>query len=1211
MSLVNPLNFNLLKTTVEIDNEPQLPQIFLNLINQLSAYLNLEVINKKFKIHYLTEIENIETDSELFSYGTLKRVEDGIYHIKLYKEFQKFFPFFLLQSAYFAFVPDRLKDSNLVGFALTQLVEINLQDFTLLDEWKIIAREKYIRYSGDKYRLFRFDKYLELDEFDSKPPLRYFFENLREYSILDLDDSEYHDDLRLFQTALKKVSYRFNKDELAETLRLVTQIFYREKNVDSMECCFKHFKKFKQQGLIKTELSYRKFRINLRWINKTIAVAPIYYSDWKVMDMAVIVSYMKFNPQLDKSQIDKIINKMPFIVMPKMSITNFAVELSAFFVIPRVYIKDLIYLLDKMERSDYIIQKYVSIANGYTFDLNLLYFLETYKKGQIFKPNQKNGLDNYLLEFILKYNEEFVNSQLTLLDFLILDRLRFYSYVGLSFSRRQELSSIIKSDFNDYIMSQHNVIKELEECLEKLRTSSSIRKDFQGFLERNDNFGFFYIKEELEKWVSYFQIIENRSDLINIIQFKEFVEKENVLQLINTSGIFSDIDMNSYGFKKLFLDYLNANEQYLKEVERLSFFYKLLNGCSNLKIFSLRKIKQLIQDPEVLKRIISLKKERLNELQESTDIREISYKTLNRKIKEFISKDPPVIKPYLIATIFPWMASYFPEVILKNNRDVKETIQRLKSYFPEIYYYETQDPSTNKEYIFLYLFIPNITSYEKVILLSALESMFKGSIISFKRFPWTGFLETFTRRDFYDFTNKKFFYTSDLFSQYHNFIQKVLGEVRSSFPETSVNETKLWPMNKGMKSLIDLINNRLRSEDISFEIDNLNYLSKFHDNLEKYFLNMEEYKAVRDERFFHHYIDSIRLLPAFDKFGFSQYFLYITPFDFAEIDMKLLLINTFQKIQYNASINSSNSLLIHYLFPYNDPNTSYLNWLRGQNKLREYCMFKIENFSQILQFDSNISSDGWYFDSNNFKMYVQNILFDPNFSFQNSKLKQFRLDGGHELQILGPNTKAFQSLVEVYNSESVDVKKKLSFNSLSIFNKISDLVNNELVFPYLSLKNLGFKEEIHFFLLNIKSEVIPILKHIFQYFNLVHLYDIKGEYYIHGFNEKKTIVKGLMVKLYLPECELAELLRVFEYVFQYLKVEKYLILTDLVDDDFFLESVIGNNRILDKYNPLNNLIWSKRKKQWSNHTLFSQEFNFIYPDLFYSQKDAHEDSKIR
>jgi hypothetical protein len=80
-------------------------------------------------------------------------------------------------------------------------------------------------------------------------------------------------------------------------------------------------------------------------------------------------------------------------------------------------------------------------------------------------------------------------------------------------------------------------------------------------------------------------------------------------------------------------------------------------------------------------------------------------------------------------------------------------------------------------------------------------------------------------------------------------------------------------------------------------------------------------------------------------------------------------------------------------------------------------------------------------------------------------------------------------------------------------------------------------------------------------------------------------------------------LKVFEYVFQFLNVEKYLILTDLVNGEHFVKSVFGDNKIFKTYNPLNNLIWDPKKKIWKNHKLFGPKFEYLYPDLNYNQNE--------
>jgi len=145
-------------------------------------------------------------------------------------------------------------------------------------------------------------------------------------------------------------------------------------------------------------------------------------------------------------------------------------------------------------------------------------------------------------------------------------------------------------------------------------------------------------------------------------------------------------------------------------------------------------------------------------------------------------------------------------------------------------------------------------------------------------------------------------------------------------------------------------------------------------------------------------------------------------------------------------------------------------------------------------------------------------------------------------------------------------------------------------------------------LINIKEDKIDILKSILQFFNLVSLYEIKGEYYIHGFNTKKDIKKGLMVKLYLSDCKLADFLRIFEYVFQFLKIERYLILTDLTNGEHFVKKVFGNNKFYEKYNPLTNLIWDPKKKFWKNHKLFGPRFEYLYPDLYYNRKEEIQEN---
>lgn len=1213
MNLVNSLNLDKLKELSNMEDPIKINQIFIYLMNELKAYLNLDVINKKVKIHVVDEVnENRDSDTRLHSYGVNRSIRDDIYHIKLFKNYRKFFPFLLLQSAYLTFIPNNLKEKNLINFAINQFVEIDLQEFTSVIEWGLFIRERFLNYKflSNQSDKFRFDKFLELKEIkDSESPKQFFFEYIRRNSNLDFDENLQFYFNKMYEDFMFKSSKNLQSNEITETLRILTKIFYKIKNCDTLEGFHNYFNNFKKQKIIQTDLSSRSFRKNLRWINKYSYITPSYYYDWKAINMAIITCHLKFNPLLEKAKIDKIINQMPFLIMPKLSITNFTVELSAYFVIPRIYIKDLVDMLEEMERFGYIIKKHCSLAKKYVFSLNLNYFRESYKNGQIIDFKKKRYLEDFELEFIQNYNKDFNKPNLTLLDFLILERIRFFSYVGINFSRKREISNIIKSDHSNFFIGENSLIEELENTLKILIDSPELRKEFLNFLERNQNFGFFYIKDELEKWVNYFKIIEKESKdtnrMNNFIEFKEFIEKENIIQSIEESNIFDHIDSNSFAFKNLFLNYLNSSDKYTKDVEKLRIFCEFLKLCSNLKIFSIKSIKKLINDPNLLINITKTKKSCLRSLKKNNKTYDISSKTINLKIDEFINKDPKIIKPYLIATIWTnSVASYFPQIILKNSPEVRATIYKIKNYFPKSYFYETIDLFSSQEFIFLQLFIPYLNNNEKISLISIIFKIFKENIISFKRYSWDGFLHTFSRKDFYDFNKKEFFYTKDLFGQFFLYAKSICGEELKNVKEKSGNTVKYWPIKENIANLIKKINKRIRSESISFKPIDIQKLIHFHLNLEKHLMNIEEFQIIKKENFFRQYIKSIKLLPAWQNFGLGEYSLYITPFDVDDIDLKLLFTNTFQKIKHIASIDSSKSMFINYIFPYNKPNSSYLNWLRSKNKIREYCLFTIKSISQIFHFNYNLSSNGWYLDSNNFNTYIQNILFNPNYRIQTSEVKHFEIGDLINSDHYKTDSSYFNALLHIYNWHSIDIKKNLNIINQSIFDEIQALIQKKIIFPFITPKNLGLNETIHFLLLNLKKDTVDILKYIFQYFNLGFIYEIEGEYYIHGFNKKKKIYSGLMIKLYLPDCELAEFLRIFEYIFQYLKVEKYLILTDLVKGDSIIKSVYGNNNFLEKYNPLQNLIWDTKTEKWMNHKLFSKNFEYLYPELFLKQKDG-------
>jgi hypothetical protein len=1184
---------------LKIDDFNTLRNLLTNLTNELKVHLNLDLINYNVKIDVIkntTLFRNIEP--ELFYNGVKRSLKKKAYHVKLLESYKKFFPFFLLETAYLTFVPDHLKQTKFVKFAINQFVELDLQNHNIVDEWKLFTRERGI--NDD----FRFDKFLGMERkgFTVKP-IQFFFEYIRRYKDLDLDDDmEYHLD-KMYKDFITKAKIGFRNDDIVETLRILTKIFYKVKCCDSLKGFLNHFNNFKKQGLLRTNLSQRKFKINLQWLNKFSKVAPTYYFDWKRFNIAIIPCYFKFNPLLEKNKINLVTAKMPFLIMPKFSINNFATEVSGYFVIPEKYIKDLKSLIKSLEEYGFLSERHIALAKNYEYFINLNYFRGFHEDGQIINPNNSNYSKSYEMVFRQDYGD-FKKANISLLDFLILERMRFFSNVGVSFARSREIPTVVKSDLTTFFSKEKNIIKQLEKSLSLLKKNPNLKRKFVRFLRNNHNLGFFFILDKLEKWKVLFNLIdkESKNRFKSINQIKEFFKSKMVMNFIEKEDYYKKLNSSSFNFKNIFLKFLNNKDIYYREVKRIYFFFQFLNLCSNLKILNLMVIERIISNLEILEQIIKKKKMRLKILKDKNKPQEVSNNLINNKLENFSIKEPNLIKPYLVNTIWAKsIANYFPQIILKNNFNVKKIILKIRNFFPKSYYYESKDLFSNQELIFLQIFIPHLIEQEKKILISNLCHVLKDNIVAVKRYPWNGLIKSFSRKEFYDFYNGDFFYNDDLFKQFLTYVKKIFEKKLESFKPKSKRINGIHNSHKNFNALIRKIRKRLRSENFHHNQVNLHSLIDFHNNFNDYCLKRIKLEKKLRENYYKIYVKSFKIFPIFQHFGLEQFFLYITPFDLNDVDFKLLFANTFQKIHRLASIETTNSFLIQYIFPYDDPNTSYLNWLRSKNKIQEYCLFAIKSFNQIFHFNHSLTSNGWYLDSNSFKIYTQNILSNHNYKVKETHKKSFKVDNLSISNYHGPNSSYFEALMDLYNRETIDIKRNLNLSNYSVLEKIQNLMNRKLIFPYITFRNLDLKEKIHMMVFNLKGDSIEIIKKVFQYFNLVYLFEIDGEYYIHGLDEPQKIRNGLMIKLYLPDCELAEILRILEYVFQYLEVERYLIIPDLVDGESFLKTVYGDISFLEDYNPLNNLIWNERTKTWKNHTLFTQNFEYLYPDLNYQQ----------
>jgi len=462
-----------------------------------------------------------------------------------------------------------------------------------------------------------------------------------------------------------------------------------------------------------------------------------------------------------------------------------------------------------------------------------------------------------------------------------------------------------------------------------------------------------------------------------------------------------------------------------------------------------------------------------------------------------------------------------------------------------------------------------------------------------------GFLFAYTLKDFYDFENNSFFYTRDLFEQYFSFVDKLVKEdvQEIKYIKKSMDKT-LFDKEKNIDKLVDNVRDRSSREQIDFTINTIYKLSEFHKNLLKNLSDIESYKVLKKSPFFENYIRSIKFIPAFQNFKFSNYYLWLKPNNINEVDIKLLLANTFLSMKYPVEIDQyTHSFLINYIFPFQNPNDKYINWLaKSKRNISEYFFFYIKKISHILHFNHNLTAMGWNLDAKRFKTYTKKLLYPQKNEIQIPSIRDFNLTS-IKSDFFGPSSEEFDNLVKLYTYKSIDIKSFLGRETHHLIKPFQNLLSKKLVFPYLELKNLGFRERYFFFIPNTTKIKEEILTKIFSFFNYVFLYEIEGEFFIKGGEEINIFENGLFIELLLPDCEFSEFENVFFEIFKIMNLNKYMILHDLSDGKTLLKDLYGNLDFLKKYNPLINLEWNKKDKIWMNFKLFDEKFKFLYPHL--------------
>jgi len=1191
----------LLNTPVErlVEN---IDSSFSKLLQVIEFYLQLEPIDYGIVISIKDE-EKVESKlhTDIFSIGVDRFYSNKVLNIHVYQNFSKFIPIILLREAYRCFIPSQAFQMKIIDIFINQKVTIDLGKLNTIKEWGLLIGNKLIDYEFISREFDRLENFLKRDSSSERidSPFIFFFKYVRRN--LQIISEKEHDFYEPFFIEYQLLSSKslFN-DEIIETIRVLVKIFDEVQSYSALLDYQQYFKEFKERGFIKTHLSLNKFTENMQWIKQFSTISPSYKVNWSALNVSSINCSIKFNPILRKSEIRQVINELPFFVLHKECRTSFTYEMDGFFVIPNQYLVDLKKFLKKFEDNGYILQiKFINVKKTNSF-VNLNYFREYLNKKTIINEENKFYEKKYEIFNSLNYGQGLYKSKLTLLDWILIDRIRWYSQTGFTFERRAGIFKLLKSDLINEVISQRKFITNLKSDLLIIHSSSDLRDSFLDFLKTNESFGFFYLKNMLSNYIIIFdllkEILTKNPFINNVINFLEYVKKHGVSYSIESNINFKNSLIRKTIINEILPLYFKSKESFEEEVNKFNYFFRIFSTCYNLKIFNLQSIRMIVQNISLVDTIFKSKEKKLNNSYESYELSNITFQFIEDKLKDFLNNIPPVIKPNLSTTIPPVITPFFV-LLIKNNA---KAVEKLK----EVSHIAQRMGIVSNNLVYVAIYLPYLSSEEKDILLSIIKNVFQENLISVKRYVWSGLQRAFSRKDFYDLEQNEFFYTKDLFRQYFLNVRAIFSQVQKPLTEVrGLQQNDFWSKQNDLTYLIKAVEDRVRDENIDLSSENLRKLLKFHNLLGKNILNIEEFKISQEKFFFKNYIKTIDFIPSFHNFGMSQYFLYFYPTDIEKINFKLLMNNAFQSISYPAQIDNSNSFLIQYIYPYRNPGIlPYVNWLTKSKKIiREYCLFFIKKFYQILHFDYNLSSEGWDLDPNRFKIYFQNILFNPDYEVQIPDLKEFNIGDINSSNYFGPNSSEFKALSQIYAWKSLDIKSYLTRRYFKINTSISELLKKGLIQPFISLKNLDLVEEITIILPDVKKEHNESILKIFSFFNIGVIYEMEGGYYIHGFDEVIKFENGIMIKLYFPDCQIDEFEKLFDLLFEYMEIDHYLILNDLIDGKNLINSTFNGLKFLETYNPLTNLIWNAKDKKWRNHKLFNENFEPVYPDLFFGK----------
>jgi len=1116
-----------------------------------------------------------------FDFGVKRlQIEKG-FILKVDHTLNNIIKFILLRETFYCFIPNSLQNYTLLKVLILIKVSDLLKGFPNINEWEENFNNNPL-YAWWKHRIGN----LILHN------MKNIFDYIHKHSFLLLNFDE-QDEIFEQMLADNLIRGYFENDDELEFFSLIYNIFQIIKRYTRRADFENKFKKLKLERKINTSFTPKKFSRYFKTYLPKSVISPNYQINWEYYSCNMVYCYLFFNPQLGNYNVQKILEHFPFYWVNRTQESKFGIEVTGIFVIPMKYLDDLKKFFKTL--SNYgIIKKFLLLKFVFHENfLNLNYFKNNVLNKKLLLRGDKDFNEHLIFSPSIKYTPK-EEKVIDLFDIILINRIRWFATPGFSFEEKWKQLQKVKSDIFSYLLTQRNIINDLKKILNIFYEDPELKRSFLTLIDSNKNFGFFYIKEQISFFLKLINLTENilktHPELKNEIMLFDFIEQNGIGPKFdeNIEYKFSQFKNNLFN---LFSVYFMNNSNFLHEKSEYENFLQLLKTSENLKIFNLKVIEAILTKKELAENIYTTKFQKIQKILKEYRLKKITFQDIDARLTQTIQSDPPGAVPFLITSISTRkICPIFYTLLIKDSVTSEEKIKYLKIIFPRVIINRSINIITRQKHIFLFLYCIELNNNEKLNLLGLIYNLFNSDLVFFKQFIDSYTIQIFSLENFFDVENNDFFYSKDFFDELSKFCVALIKnkKIFSSYMEEKIefinfndNLVKKISFENYTKNL-KRKNERPLNLEISQEIEDL------HNNLEEKLVKSDDLSNIIKHS---KNIENIKFIPAYQKFGLENFYLYIKPSIPNEIEWKMLFPLGFKNIKYTCSLESANSYLFQYIFPTKNPNFSYLNWvLKSKREIDEYLSFSVKKIIPILNFNFNISPNGFYFGYQTFEIFVQKILFDKNFD-PALDCKVFNVSERDEKNIKGKFDQDFQNIIDLSGQNFLDMIK---LRHKSRLNNIKDLIKKKLIFPQIKLReNIGLKFKFYAIVPDLTREQIEIIIKIFNFLNYGFIYEIEGEYY---FKEEDKMIKfenGLFLKFYLPDSAFNHFKKIITQLFNYFGIEHYLLFFDLVKGDLFV------NNLFDKFkhpNPLDCHLWDKNIKKWLNYKSLTNKFEFIYPE---------------